>query len=304
MPQMPLFPPAKMCKAARHRRVVLVVLAAFAVLAALMLLQAQCFAGNSALSRPEAKSPRAAKARRVKEDSAKDETEGFSAEAERLASFEGDDLFGGRDPFMEFSPEPFIPSGRMEVEMPGNIAFGVFFDDGTGRSLGSPNATFRGVFPDIPSFISFPARFDSEDQPTENTYTVQTSLMRAFRGPDGRLATERFAEVDYGDQTHDVRETHQAYDNSATGIRKQATEQHLGGKAKKSVKELKPDGQELNTEIFKGMDGSEKAEFERNFHQKAKNLPDGKSLGSMLGSSGGLPGLARGKLWSRRFGGH
>eukprot|EP00930_Biecheleria_cincta_P066652 TRINITY_DN5286_c0_g1_i1.p1 TRINITY_DN5286_c0_g1~~TRINITY_DN5286_c0_g1_i1.p1 ORF type:complete len:267 (-),score=65.86 TRINITY_DN5286_c0_g1_i1:187-921(-) len=171
-------------------------------------------------------------------------------------------LFRGHDPFAEFSADPFSSGGSHRI-----------FGGGFGRvmqRLENLSEEILGVRPVLPP-----------QEPGAARYSVQTASMSAFVGEDGQVHTEQFASSDVGDRDHDIRETHQAYSNSATGEQKRALEQHLGPRGVKTVKKRGGhDAVEESTEMFLGMENTTEARdvFTKDFSSKAQHLPEHQSF--------------------------
>lgn len=203
-------------------------------------------------------------------------------------------LFGGRDPFKEFSPDPFSRGGIHSA-----------LSSGFGRAMEEMSSLAQEVgMPQMP----FPQVRLPEPR---GSYSIQTAAMSAFPGPDGRMHTEQFASSDVGHKEHDIRETHQAYSNSATGEEKRALEQHLGSRAWKSTRAQTGTQPELSTEMFLGMEKEKREEFDKDFAAKAHHLPEHRPIPSgllrgsympLLGSAPWLPAGPKGALEGQKGG--
>jgi hypothetical protein len=196
-------------------------------------------------------------------------------------------LFHGHDPFKEFSPDPFARGG---IHSSLRSGFGRVMEEMERDLLGGALG-MRPMFPSTAGEMSAP----------RGTYSIQTATMSSFMGPDGKMHTEQFASSDVGHREQDIRETHQAYHNSATGVSKMALEQHLGVRARKKVREVGKAGEEQNTELFRGLEEAGREEFDKAFTEKASSLPEHRRFDTgILGGLGSafepLKGLAS---WSR-----
>ena len=59
-------------------------------------------------------------------------------------------------------------------------------------------------------------------------FSSSTMVMSSKIGQDGKMHTQKFMSNSVGDRSRNVLQTDQAYDNSATGIRKRAQERQHG----------------------------------------------------------------------------
>lgn len=210
----------------------------------------------------------------------------------------GHSLFGGRDPFCEFSPEPFRLGG---------------IHSAISRSFNRVLATMERMEESIEELVGLrhhpealttelleAERQQREEQPM-GAYSIQTATMRTFLGLDGRLHTEQFASSDVGHRDHDIRETHQAYSNSATRIQRRALEQQLEGRGRKTVREVGRDGKELTKEMYLGMEEKDRAAFDEAFQKKAVHLPAHRlfEAGQLAGFGASCPPALQGAAaWS------
>eukprot|EP00930_Biecheleria_cincta_P006682 TRINITY_DN10773_c0_g1_i1.p1 TRINITY_DN10773_c0_g1~~TRINITY_DN10773_c0_g1_i1.p1 ORF type:complete len:251 (-),score=58.86 TRINITY_DN10773_c0_g1_i1:105-857(-) len=173
-------------------------------------------------------------------------------------------LFRGHDPFAEFSPDPFSGGGSHRL-------FGGSFGR-IAQRLENLSEEILGVRPMLPPQ-------EAASIPGASRYSVQTASMSSFLGSDGQMHTEQFASSDVGDRGHDIRETHQAYANSATGEQKRALEQHMGKHGMKTVKwRSGQQAAEESNEMVLGMENSAEAReaFRKDFAGKAEHLPEHK----------------------------
>jgi len=196
-------------------------------------------------------------------------------------------LFGGRDPFAEFSSmEPF--GGRDPF-----AGFGGFggmgsimkqFDGMSNGSLRDAGGNRHGG--------GGHARSSAVGGPSSGSYSSQTFCMSSGTGPDGKMHTEKYTSSDVGNHERNIRESQQAYSNSATAKDKMSLERHLGDRARKTVKQYDRQSQEeRSTELFRGMDESSRGSFDRDFGGQAHHLPKhGRGPGSLdsLGPGCGL----------------
>lgn len=174
-------------------------------------------------------------------------------------------LFRGHDPFAEFSADPFNSGGSHRI-------FGSSFGRVMQR-LENLSEEILGVRPVLPP--------QEAAVPGTARYSVQTASMSAFVDKDGQVQTEQFASSDVGDRDHEIRETHQAYSNSATGEQKRALEQHLGPRGVKTVKKRGGyNATEDSIDMFQGMENTAAARdtFAEDFKSKAEHLPEHQSF--------------------------
>ncbi|CAE8619254.1 unnamed protein product [Polarella glacialis] len=191
-------------------------------------------------------------------------------------------FFHGHDPFAEFSPDPFSAGGT-------HRAFGSGFGSGFGRvmqGLENLSEELLGVRPTFPHRVTLPGAAH---------FSVQTATMSSFADENGQTNTEQFASSDVGHRGHNIRETHQAYSNSATGVNKCALEQHLGHQAVKKVKKRDKDAREETSEIVLGMEDTveSKGSFKKDFEAKAQHLPEHQTFSGDFPGFSGLPGGLR-----------
>eukprot|EP00933_Yihiella_yeosuensis_P008924 TRINITY_DN11464_c0_g1_i1.p1 TRINITY_DN11464_c0_g1~~TRINITY_DN11464_c0_g1_i1.p1 ORF type:complete len:262 (+),score=66.85 TRINITY_DN11464_c0_g1_i1:85-870(+) len=200
----------------------------------------------------------------------------------------GQGLFRGHDPFNEFSPDPFESGGMHRV-------FGSGFGRVT-RSLERLSEEILGVRPILPQVPpEAEAEVPTGAKPRTGSYSVQSASMHSFLGKDGKMHTEQYASSDVGHMDHQIRETHQAYSNSRTGMQKRALEQHLGDRGMKTVKHQAAGTTETKTtEMFLGMDATEESKetFNKDFAAKAEHLPEHQSFGGEFFRGFGLGGGA------------
>eukprot|EP00747_Dinoflagellata_sp_TGD_P169493 gnl/TRDRNA2_/TRDRNA2_198573_c0_seq1.p1 gnl/TRDRNA2_/TRDRNA2_198573_c0~~gnl/TRDRNA2_/TRDRNA2_198573_c0_seq1.p1 ORF type:complete len:301 (+),score=65.63 gnl/TRDRNA2_/TRDRNA2_198573_c0_seq1:46-948(+) len=177
----------------------------------------------------------------------------------------GADFFGGRDPFKEFGDMDLF--GRGGGGMGGGMGGGLMgrdmmkrFDEMMGGMMQMPDgaAGGRGMAP-----------FGGGGQ-----YSCQTFVSSSQMGPDGKMHTERFVSSDIGNRDKNIRESQHAYQNSRTGIDKMGLERQLGDRGRKNVKERdRNTGEERSSEMFRGMDESGAAAFDRDFGGQAHHMP-------------------------------
>ncbi|CAE8688533.1 unnamed protein product [Polarella glacialis] len=189
-----------------------------------------------------------------------------------------DRLFSGHDPFAEFSPDPFSAGGTHRGS-----------GSGFGRAMLRIENLLEellGVRPTFPHRVTLP---DAE------RYSVQTATMSSFVDENGQMHTEQFASSDVGNSEHNIRETHQAYSNSDTGVNKCALEQHLGPQAVKTVKKRDKDAKEDTSEMFLGVQHTvlSKDSFNKDFAAKARYLPEHQTFSGDFPGFSGLPGGLR-----------
>jgi len=161
-------------------------------------------------------------------------------------------MFGGRDPFAEF--------GGGAMDLFGGSPFGNFgsimkqFDDlgRSGGNNGGMNMMNIG----------------------NGQYSSQSFAMCSRMGPDGKMHSERFASSEVGNRGQKIREAQQAYSNSTTGIDKMGFERQLGDQGRKIVRERnRHTAEEKSTELFKGMEESQRDQFDQRFASNSKHLP-------------------------------
>jgi hypothetical protein len=172
-------------------------------------------------------------------------------------------LFSGHDPFCEFSVDPLTTGGW-------HSSFGSRFGRVVQR-LENLSEELLGIRP------SFLRPITPEDA---THYSFQTATMHSFVGKDGKVHSEQYVSSDAGHREHQIRETHQAYANSETGVSKRALEQHLGPRAMKTVKVRGADDKEDTKEMLLGMETTEKEGFHKDFTDQAHHLPEHQSFHS------------------------
>jgi len=105
-------------------------------------------------------------------------------------------------------------------------------------------------------------------------FSSQTMMFSSAVGGDGRVRSERFASSSVGDFDKKIAETQQAYSNSATGVDKMSLERQMRDRARKMVKEQIRGGDERQTQMFRGMDEAQAAQFDQHWEREAvPNLP-------------------------------
>eukprot|EP00440_Ansanella_granifera_P031565 gb/GFBE01034265.1/.p1 GENE.gb/GFBE01034265.1/~~gb/GFBE01034265.1/.p1 ORF type:complete len:281 (+),score=41.99 gb/GFBE01034265.1/:1-843(+) len=187
-------------------------------------------------------------------------------------------MFGGHDPFKEFSAMPF--GGGLGGSMMSRFdQMAEEMMKGFGPGMGPGSARGGGGFPGAGS------------------YSCQSYAMSSVTGADGKVHTEKYSSSDVGNTKHGIREAQHAYSNSSTGMDKMGLERHLGDRARKMVKERDRNTmEERSSEMLRGMDEGGRDAFDRDFHGKAQHLPPhGRfNMAGLPGSShgGALPGGA------------
>lgn len=136
------------------------------------------------------------------------------------------------------------------------------------------------------------------------SFTCQTMQFSSTVGQDGRVHTEQFSSSTVADSSRAVRETKQAYANSATGSQRLSLERQMGDRGRKVVQErCSQSGDERRTDIFKGISEEQTEEFDDEWQQRAApHLPSHRlqlQLGSGASSSAGPPSGARGQREGR-----
>ena len=107
-------------------------------------------------------------------------------------------------------------------------------------------------------------------------------------GQDGKMHTEKFASNSVGDKSRNVLQTDQAYDNSATGIRKRAQERQHGKVGHKLIAEQNAAGAQQLTDLFKGgVNEQGLGEFNQRWgREAAPHLPKPGQMAQLLGQHG------------------
>mmetsp|Transcript_20969 Transcript_20969/g.38959 ORF Transcript_20969/g.38959 Transcript_20969/m.38959 type:complete len:342 (+) Transcript_20969:69-1094(+) len=101
-------------------------------------------------------------------------------------------------------------------------------------------------------------------------FSCQTMMVSSQMGPDGQMHTERFASSSIGDPARQIQEVQQAYSNSSTGVDKMSLERQMAERARKVVKERDATtGEERSTELYRGMEEENNAEFDQQWTQTA-----------------------------------
>jgi len=175
-----------------------------------------------------------------------------------LSPFAGG-LLGGRDPFAEFGGGLMAPFGSMGSQSSMGSIMKQFEDmtsgmmrEGGGGGLGGNAMMGMG----------------------NGQYSCQSFAMCSRVGPDGQVHTERFANSEVGNRQQSMREAQSAYSNSSTGMDKMGLERQLGNRAQKMVRERdRRTMEERSTEMFKGMDESQRDAFGQDFRAHAQHLP-------------------------------
>lgn len=126
--------------------------------------------------------------------------------------------------------------------------------------------------------------------PGGGSYSSKTMMYSSKRGSDGNVHSERFTSSTVGVPQRSIRETQQAYSNSATGIDKMALERQLGEQGRKVVKERsRRSGEERDTQMFRGMTEEHAPRFEERWHtEAAPYIPSHNMNRSKPLTSGGL----------------
>jgi len=184
-------------------------------------------------------------------------------------------LFGGRDPFTDFSADPFETWGTSRM-------FGRGFDRAISR--------MEDLSEDLLGVRTPLMRMPRMEMGKGGSYSVQSTTMTSFTDEKGNVHTEQFASSDVGNVDEDVREAKQMYANSESKVMKHALEQHVGGRAHKVVRVRGVEDQDMTTEMFKGMEGTDKdkAAFKEEFGLKAEKLPKHREMRGLLRD---MPGL-------------
>ncbi|CAE8623550.1 unnamed protein product, partial [Polarella glacialis] len=225
-----------------------------------------------------------------------------------LASLGGHgSLFGGPDPFKEFSAMPFGGAGGL-----GNFGGGSMMPRGFDDLAAEMMRGFGGQ----QQQQQHQQHHQQQQRPHQHqhqhrhptagsarggamaapsgSFACQSFAMSSVMGPDGKMHTERYVSSDVGNTQHGgVREAQHAYSNSSTKSDKMALERHLGGRARKVVRELDRNTlEERSKEMLRGMSESGRDSFDRDFAGQANLLPQHQRF-----NAGALPG-------QRSLGGH
>ena len=204
----------------------------------------------------------------------------------------GGSLFGGSDPFQEFSQGP----------------------GGFGAFGGSMMSRFDNMAAEM--MKGFPNHGDmmkgiSSGNMSGGSYSCQTYAMSSVMGKDGKMHTEKYSSSDVGNTNHGIREAQHAYSNSTSGVDKMGLERHLGDRARKMVKERNRfTMEEKSSEMLRGMDEAGRDHFDKDFSGMSRHLPAhgrgvssladaGRRQGTMLPGPGG-PGNSRGAITGPR----
>jgi len=188
-------------------------------------------------------------------------------------------MFGGHDPFKEFSAMPF--GGGLGGSMLGGSMMSRF--DQMAEEM------MKGFGPGMGAADS--ARGGGGSLPGGGSYSCQTFAMSSVRGADGKVHTEKYSSSDVGNREHGIREAQHAYSNSSTGMDKMGLERHLGDRARKMVKERDRNTmEERSSEMLRGMDESGRDRFDRDFGGAARHLPPhGRFNPALMGGGPGGP---------------
>mmetsp|Transcript_1089 Transcript_1089/g.2210 ORF Transcript_1089/g.2210 Transcript_1089/m.2210 type:complete len:262 (-) Transcript_1089:84-869(-) len=196
----------------------------------------------------------------------------------------GGSIFGGQDPFKEFSAMPFGGPGGSMMSRFDQLSDEMMKGFGDAPGPGGPGGSARGM----------------AAMPGNGSFACQSFAFSSVTGPDGKVHTERFASSDVGNRAHGIREAQHAYSNSSTGMDKMGLERHLGDRARKVVKERDRNTmEERSSEMLRGMDESGRDTFDRDFGGKARHLPphgkfDPAALRQVPAGVPSLPGSSRG----------
>ncbi|CAJ1344600.1 unnamed protein product [Effrenium voratum] len=133
------------------------------------------------------------------------------------------------------------------------------------------------------------------------SFSCQTFSFSSRMGPDGQMHTEQFASSAVRDRRRDMHEVQQAYSNSSTGVDKMSLERQLEGRARKTVKErTRGTMEERQTDMFRGMDEADAADFDSQWQQRAApSLPRHQGFARMLGDARG-PGRQMSRDYGRQ----
>merc|ERR1719324_270363 len=121
-----------------------------------------------------------------------------------------------------------------------------------------------------------------------SSFQCQTMTFSSRTGADGQVHTEHFSSNTVGDRGRGIRETQQAYSNSSTGMEKMSLERQVGERGRKSVKERQRDGEERQTDMFRGMTEDDTDAFNQQWERDARpHLPQYSGLGQAAIGYGG-----------------
>mmetsp|Transcript_59078 Transcript_59078/g.93527 ORF Transcript_59078/g.93527 Transcript_59078/m.93527 type:complete len:253 (-) Transcript_59078:70-828(-) len=189
----------------------------------------------------------------------------------------GGSLFGGADPFQEFSS----PGG------------GLGFGGSMMSRFDNLAAEMMRGFPDHGEMKGF-----SSNVPGGGSYSCQTFAVSSVMGKDGKMHTEKYSSSDVGHTGHGIREAQHAYSNSTSGVDKMGLERHLGDRARKMVKERNRfTMEEKCSEMLRGMDEGGRDHFDKDFSGLSRHLPaHGRGVTALAdtGRRGMLPGGRQG----------
>mmetsp|Transcript_53756 Transcript_53756/g.155079 ORF Transcript_53756/g.155079 Transcript_53756/m.155079 type:complete len:193 (+) Transcript_53756:104-682(+) len=148
------------------------------------------------------------------------------------------------------------------------------------------------LFGDRDPFKEFSADPFEGDPRSGLRYSCQTFAQSSVVGPEGEVHTERFASSDVGDRALGVRESQQAYANSASDVVKTGVERHSGGRAVKvsRVIDRETNEERQREELFRGVEPETREAFDRDYEELAKRMPKRPRGGRAL--------LERGAGWS------
>merc|ERR1719456_226167 len=94
-------------------------------------------------------------------------------------------------------------------------------------------------------------------------FSSQTMCFSSTTGADGQVHTERFSSSTVGDNARGIRETQQAYANSASGMDKMSMERQIHDQGRKVVKERnRQSGEERQTDMFRGITEDQAGAFD------------------------------------------
>lgn len=109
-------------------------------------------------------------------------------------------------------------------------------------------------------------------------YTTRSFASISHSGPDGKVATERFASSAAGHGKNGIHEARYLYSNSS-GTEKSSYEQHLGGRSRMAVTEKQSGNQSQYSQLFRGMNEAGAKAFDQDFETSAEHLPHRVELG-------------------------
>lgn len=189
-------------------------------------------------------------------------------------------LFGGSDPFQEFS------------QGPGGFGFG-------GSMMSRFDNLAAEMMRGFPDHGDMMKGFSSNSNvPGGGSYSCQTFAMSSVMGKDGKMHTEKYSSSDVGHTGHGIREAQHAYSNSTSGVDKMGLERHLGDRARKMVKERNRFSMEEKcSEMLRGMDEGGRDHFDKDFSGLSRHLPPhGRGVSALAdsGRRGMLPGGRQG----------